>query len=225
MVMAQALISLACLAYLPDAAAASSHASDDPPAGDVVVVHKKKPEVFLYSFYWHDMVGTKNATAIPAISYGGGGGAANNNNNATSNSNNNNNNNNGTTTTSDNNNGIGAFGSVFVFDDPLTVGPSLSSPVFGRAQGMFVANSLSGDNVMVLCTIIINDAFHRGTINLQGADGYRLPEREIPVVGGTEDFRYKSGYAQFKTAAATSSSSANCSVLYVRLHLYHQGPN
>ncbi len=224
--MAQALISLACLAYLPDAAAASSHASDDPPAGDVVVVHKKKPEFFLYSFYWHDMVGTKNATAIPAISYGGG--AGNNNNNATSNSNNNNNNNNATTTTSDNNNGIGGFGSVFVFDDPLTVGPSLSSPVFGRAQGMFVANSLSGDNVMVLCTIIINDAFHRGTINLQGADGYRLPEREIPVVGGTEDFRYKSGYAQFKTfaaAAATSSSSANCSVLYVRLHLYHQGPN
>lgn len=158
-------------------------------ADEALATSHKPPTT--YSFYWHDVVSTPNATAVPVAGYGR--------NNVTS----------------------GGFGTVYVFDDMLTFGPSPTSRAFGRAQGMFVVNSLDGDNVMVTCTMILNDQFHRGTFHLLGSDGFKMPEREIPVVGGTEDFRYKRGYAQLKTFKKDGIST----VLYVRVHLYHAGPN
>eukprot|EP01018_Ginkgo_biloba_P022263 Gb_01333 [translate_table: standard] len=99
------------------------------------------------------------------------------------------------------------FGTVFVIDDALTAGPSLNSRLIGRAQGMYVADSLNDYSLMLLFTAVLQSGKHNGsTISIQGADRIDLAEREVSVVGGTGRFRFARGYAVIMTHSLDSSS-------------------
>ncbi|GAV63991.1 Dirigent domain-containing protein [Cephalotus follicularis] len=69
------------------------------------------------------------------------------------------------------------FGALVMIDEPLTVGPELSSKLVGRAQGKYNGSTLSvlGRNT-ILSTV-----------------------RELPIVGGTGLFRFARGYALART--------------------------
>ncbi|KAK7404895.1 hypothetical protein VNO78_05938 [Psophocarpus tetragonolobus] len=92
------------------------------------------------------------------------------------------------------------FGSVFVVDDPIMVGPSeLSDPV-GRAQGMLVVADHDGDNVNVVLSIVFDHLQYKGsTLQLQGIARQHENIREVSVVSGTGKFRFARGYALFQT--------------------------
>ncbi|KAK6253820.1 hypothetical protein QUC31_015540 [Theobroma cacao] len=93
-----------------------------------------------------------------------------------------------------------AFGSVFATDDPLTVGPDLTSEVIGNAQGLW---ALTGQNVPCL-TVYWDLGFTQGKFNGSSISVFsRNPitqtERELAVVGGRGKFRMATGFAKLKT--------------------------
>ncbi|XP_027076654.1 dirigent protein 22-like [Coffea arabica] len=92
------------------------------------------------------------------------------------------------------------FGAVNMIDNPLTLGPNLSSKVVGRAQGFYA--SASQEEVGLLMTM--NFAFTEGkyngsTITVLGRNPVFNKVREMPVIGGSGDFRFSRGYAQATT--------------------------
>ncbi|KAL6140168.1 hypothetical protein ACLB2K_058469 [Fragaria x ananassa] len=92
------------------------------------------------------------------------------------------------------------FGTVYIVDDPITVGPSHKSAVVGRAQGTFVTASLDGRNALVLLSIVFtNKKYNGSTIEIQGNSKQFKPIREVAVVSGTGKFRFARGYATFET--------------------------
>ncbi|CAK9141810.1 unnamed protein product [Ilex paraguariensis] len=92
------------------------------------------------------------------------------------------------------------FGLVNVIDNPLTVKPRRSSNEIGRVKGLYAAASL--EEVALSC--VLNFVFTKGKYNgsslsLLGNDPYRLPVREMPIVGGSGVFRLARGVAKFRT--------------------------
>ncbi|KAJ4705523.1 Dirigent protein [Melia azedarach] len=89
------------------------------------------------------------------------------------------------------------FSRVYVMDDPLTVGPDISSKRIGSAQGIFA----SADQNEVGLVMVYNFAFTEGkfngsTLSILGRNPILLPVRETSVVGGSGVFRFARGYAQ-----------------------------
>lgn len=95
---------------------------------------------------------------------------------------------------------VPGFGIVSVIDDALTEGPSPNSRLIGRAQGMYISDSLKDYSLMLLFTVVLKSGKYNGsTISIQGADRIDLPLREVSVVGGTGTFRFARGYAGIMT--------------------------
>lgn len=113
---------------------------------------------------------------------------------------------------------VPGFGTVFVIDDALTEGPSPNSRLIGRAQGMYIADSLKDYSLMLLFTVVLKSGEHNGsTISIQGADRIDLPLREVSVVGGTGRFRFARGYA----GIMTHSLDATTAVLKLNVTVIH----
>ncbi|KAL1190220.1 Dirigent protein 15 [Cardamine amara subsp. amara] len=96
------------------------------------------------------------------------------------------------------------FGSLFVMDDPLTVGPEKDSKEIGNGRGMYV----SGSKDMSKFTIVMyaDLAFTEGKFNGSSISVFsRNPvaeeagEREIAIVGGRGKFRMARGFVKIKT--------------------------
>ncbi|KAB1227909.1 Dirigent protein 20 [Morella rubra] len=93
------------------------------------------------------------------------------------------------------------FGLVTMFDDPLTLGPKLSSKMVGKAQGFYA--SASQQDVAFL--MVMNFAFTEGKYNgstltvIGRNNGGTSRVREMPVVGGSRLFRFARGYAEATT--------------------------
>ncbi|XP_017970570.1 PREDICTED: dirigent protein 4 [Theobroma cacao] len=92
------------------------------------------------------------------------------------------------------------FGSVFVTDDPMTVGPHLTSEVIGNAQGLWAS---TGQDVPSL-TVYMDFGFTQGKFNGSSISVFsRNPitqtKRELAVVGGRGKFRMATGFAELKT--------------------------
>lgn len=102
------------------------------------------------------------------------------------------------------------FGTIFVVDDPVTLSPSASSTLVGRAQGLLTASSLDGSNVNVMISVVFTNLQYSGSsIEIQGISHQRENYRELSVVAGTGRFRFVRGYAAMETAyydAATTHS-------------------
>ncbi|PPD81712.1 hypothetical protein GOBAR_DD21337 [Gossypium barbadense] len=92
------------------------------------------------------------------------------------------------------------FGGVIAFDDPLTVGPDITSEVIGNAQGLWVS---TGKDVLTLMAYLdigfTKGEFNGSSISVFSRNPITESERELAVVGGKGKFRMAKGYAQLKT--------------------------
>ncbi|XP_050901040.1 dirigent protein 22 [Lathyrus oleraceus] len=92
------------------------------------------------------------------------------------------------------------FGSVHMIDNPLTLGPELSSKLVGKAQGFYASASqeeiafLNGMNF-----VFIEGKYNGSSITILGRNPIYDKVREMPVVGGSGVFRFARGYAQDTT--------------------------
>ncbi|KAL3846291.1 hypothetical protein ACJIZ3_003694 [Penstemon smallii] len=130
----------------------------------------KKQKLSHLHFYFHDIVAGRYPTAIRVAE------AATTNTSAT------------------------GFGAVVIIDDPLTLGPELSSKIVGRAQGIYASADLANFGLlMVLNYVFIEGKFNGSTISILGRNAVVSAVREMPIVGGSGVFRFASGYAQAKT--------------------------
>lgn len=92
------------------------------------------------------------------------------------------------------------FGTVNMIDNPLTLGPKLSSKMVGRAQGFYA--SASQEEVGLLMTMnfaFIEGKYNGSTITVLGRNPVFNKVREMPVIGGSGLFRFARGYAQAST--------------------------
>ncbi|CAM0906951.1 unnamed protein product [Alopecurus aequalis] len=101
------------------------------------------------------------------------------------------------------------FGTLVVFDDPMTVGKAL--PVAGeepvaRAQGFYLYDKQESYNSWFGFSIVFNSTAHKGTINLLGADLMDQTTRDLSVVGGTGDFFMTRGIATLRLDASEGTT-------------------
>ncbi|XVF67885.1 hypothetical protein PTKIN_Ptkin10aG0157900 [Pterospermum kingtungense] len=92
------------------------------------------------------------------------------------------------------------FGSVFATDDPLTVGPNLTSEIIGSAQGLWVS---TGQDVLTLLFYMdfgfTKGEFDGSSISLFSRNPITQTERELAIVGGRGKFKMAKGFANLKT--------------------------
>ncbi|KAG2671409.1 hypothetical protein I3760_14G134700 [Carya illinoinensis] len=92
------------------------------------------------------------------------------------------------------------FGFVSMIDDPLTMGPKLSSKLAGRAQGFYASASQEDVGLlMVMNFAFIEGKYNGSTITVLGRNAVFSTVREMPVVGGSGLFRFARGYVQART--------------------------
>ncbi|XVE93802.1 hypothetical protein REPUB_Repub01dG0226400 [Reevesia pubescens] len=100
-----------------------------------------------------------------------------------------------------------SFGLVFSTDDPLTVGPNVTSEVIGNAQGLWVSTGQD-----VFCLVVYLDfgftqgKFNGSSISMFSRNPISQTERELAVVGGRGKFRMAKGFAHLKTFYANFTS-------------------
>ncbi|XVF00921.1 hypothetical protein REPUB_Repub04eG0043700 [Reevesia pubescens] len=112
------------------------------------------------------------------------------------------------------------FGSVFVTDDQLTVGPNLTSDqVIGNAQGIYVSAGQDAlSYVMYWDFGFTQGEFNGSSFSVFSRYPVTLPVHELAVVGGTGQFRLAEGFAQVTTYSAnfTSGDAINeCNVTLI----------
>ncbi|XP_023768006.1 dirigent protein 21 [Lactuca sativa] len=121
-------------------------------------------------FFFHDVVGGPNATAIRVAA------APITNTSAT------------------------GFGAVIMMDNLLTVGPEPNSTRVGRAQGMYASADLNDMSFMMVQNYVFDEERYNGsTLSILGRNPILSPLREFPVVGGSGVFRFARGYAEAQT--------------------------
>ncbi|XP_071704852.1 dirigent protein 21-like [Rutidosis leptorrhynchoides] len=89
-----------------------------------------------------------------------------------------------------------AFGTLEVEDDNLTVSPDVNSMTIGRAQGILASadqNELAYLNVLIF--EFTKGVYANSTLSLLGRNQIDVPNREIPIVGGSGVFRLSRGFA------------------------------
>ncbi|GLT96226.1 hypothetical protein SLE2022_138680 [Rubroshorea leprosula] len=92
------------------------------------------------------------------------------------------------------------FGQVMMMDDPLTVGPELTSKLVGRAQGIYASASQTEVGfLMVLNFAFMEGKYNGSNLSILGRNAAFSAVREMPIVGGSGLFRFARGYAQART--------------------------
>jgi len=130
----------------------------------------KREKLSHLHFYFHDIVGGKNPTAVPVVR------AA-----ITKKS-------------------FSSFGLVTMMDDPLTVKPEIGSKLVGRAQGIYASASQSEVSFLMALNFVFTEGKYNGsTLSILGRNNVFSGIREMPIVGGSGLFRFARGYAQANT--------------------------
>lgn len=131
---------------------------------------KKKEKLSHFKFYWHDIVSGRYPTSVAVVA------------------------------PPLKLNTTTAFGLVNMIDNPLTVGPQLSSKVVGKAQGFYASTSQSEiDLLMAQNFAFIEGKYNGSTITILGRNPVFNKVREMPVIGGSGLFRFARGYAEATT--------------------------
>jgi hypothetical protein len=90
-----------------------------------------------------------------------------------------------------------------VLEDPLTVGPELNSNQIGKAQGFYLTVSqeavLELELVMGMTFAFTEGKYNGSTLSVLGRNTIGAPIREMPIIGGTGEFRFARGFIQAKT--------------------------
>ncbi|RDY14217.1 putative serine/threonine-protein kinase PIX13, partial [Mucuna pruriens] len=85
------------------------------------------------------------------------------------------------------------FGTVFVFQDPLTANANRSSKQLGTAEGTSITSSLDGLSSISVAKLTLRLENRKGSIFIVGSTN-NIERSDHPVVGGTEDFLFVQGY-------------------------------
>lgn len=119
------------------------------------------------------------------------------------------------------NGSIAGLGTTFMMDDPLTEGPSPSSKLVGRSQGIYAIASQHEFSLLMVLNFFFTEGIYNGsTLSILGRNPVLEKVREMPVVGGSGVFRYAMGFALAKTYMFDSNSGIavveyNVSILHV----------
>ncbi|KEH28831.1 disease resistance-responsive, dirigent domain protein [Medicago truncatula] len=140
-------------------------------------VFQREQNASHFRFYWQDIVAGDNAASFDIIS------------------------------SLPDYNKTSVFGLVKIIDNPLTLGPQLSSKLVGRAQGIYASISQTVLNFLM----IMNFALFEGKKNVANNK-----VREMPVIGGSGVFRFAKGYAE----ASTYSSDPNTGDATIEYNVY-----
>ncbi|KAJ3700793.1 hypothetical protein LUZ61_004498 [Rhynchospora tenuis] len=88
------------------------------------------------------------------------------------------------------------FGKTSMMDDKLTEGPDPSSREVGRAQGFYASASLSELGLIQAMNLVFTDGAYKGSaLTVLGRNLPGQTTSEMPVIGGTGQFRFARGYA------------------------------
>ncbi|XAR59811.1 hypothetical protein NMG60_11015789 [Bertholletia excelsa] len=121
-------------------------------------------------FYFHDSISGQNVTAVKVVEA-----------NSSSQS-------------------LNSFGSIFVLDDPLTVGPEPTSTLVGRAQGVTAVSAMQEISLLMTLNLVFTGGEYNGSsLSLLGRNPILNQYREMPIVGGSGVFRQARGIATAKT--------------------------
>ncbi|CAI9113234.1 OLC1v1013807C1 [Oldenlandia corymbosa var. corymbosa] len=91
------------------------------------------------------------------------------------------------------------FGQVNALDGPLTEQPD-SSETIGYSQGLY--SSTSQEEISLLVTmsyVFVAGEYNGSTLSVLGRNPVREKYREIPIVGGSGDFRLARGFCTYST--------------------------
>ncbi|KAL6963740.1 hypothetical protein U1Q18_034745 [Sarracenia purpurea var. burkii] len=100
-----------------------------------------------------------------------------------------------------------SFGSIYMFDDPLTVGPELNSTLVGRAQGIYASAALESVSLLEAINYVFTaGAYNGSTLSILGRNAILNKYRELPIVGGTGVFRLARGFATVSTYSFNTTS-------------------
>ncbi|XP_020207838.1 dirigent protein 19 [Cajanus cajan] len=107
------------------------------------------------------------------------------------------------------------FGTLFVFQDPLTVAANRSSKLVGISEGTSITSSVDGLQSISIAKLTLRLKHHKGSISVVGAINNIKPSN-LPVVGGTEDFMFVQGYV-----TSSPVDLKGLTVVYkIEFHLY-----
>ncbi|KAL6963736.1 hypothetical protein U1Q18_034741 [Sarracenia purpurea var. burkii] len=132
-----------------------------------------KEKVTRLHFYFHDTLSGKNPTAVLVTQ---------------------------PSTTSSGS--LNPFGSIFMIDDLLTIGPEPNSTLVGLAQGIYAGASSSLEDISLFMTlnyVFTAGAYNGSTLSILGRNPVFEEYREMPIVGGSGVFRLARGIATAKT--------------------------
>ncbi|XP_057781100.1 dirigent protein 22-like [Salvia miltiorrhiza] len=92
------------------------------------------------------------------------------------------------------------FGQVNMIDNPLTLGPELSSKTVGKAQGFYgLASQEELGLLMAMNFFFTTGKYNGSSITILGRNAVFDHVREMPVIGGSGLFRWARGYVQART--------------------------
>ncbi|XP_004492507.1 dirigent protein 19-like [Cicer arietinum] len=113
-----------------------------------------------------------------------------------------------------------SFGFVNMIENPLTLGPKLSSKLVGKAQGFYASTSLSEVDLLMAMNFAITQGKYNGsTITILGRNPILDKVREMPIVGGSGLFQFARGYAQLRTHSF--SSKTNDAIVEYNIYVLH----
>ncbi|XP_045830483.1 dirigent protein 19-like [Trifolium pratense] len=130
----------------------------------------KKEKLSHFKFYWHDIGSGKNQSSVMVVP------------------------------PSLKLNSTTGFGLVNMIDNPLTLGPKLSSKLVGKSQGFYASACKDElDLLMAMNLAFIEGKYNGSSITILGRNPVFHKVREMPVIGGSGLFRFARGYAQAST--------------------------
>ncbi|KAL0429232.1 UNVERIFIED_CONTAM: Dirigent protein 19 [Sesamum radiatum] len=92
------------------------------------------------------------------------------------------------------------FGVLTITDDPLTVGPEISSKRVGYAQGFYATSSLEEVSMLMGAAFVFTEGKYNGsTLAVLGRNPIGEQYRELPIIGGTGVFRLARGVVTLQT--------------------------
>lgn len=107
------------------------------------------------------------------------------------------------------------FGTLFAFQDPLTVSANRTSKLVGISEGTSITSSLDGLQSISIAKLTLRLKHHKGSVSIVGAVN-NVKHSDLPVVGGTEDFMFVQGYV-----TSSPVDLKGLTVVYkVEFHLY-----
>ncbi|KVI00845.1 dirigent protein 22-like [Cynara cardunculus var. scolymus] len=94
----------------------------------------------------------------------------------------------------------GLFGDTYMMDNMLTEGQEAASRVVGKAQGLYAFAARKEPALLMVVNFEFTQGDYNGSsISVLGRNPVMVDVREMPIVGGSGQFRYANGYVLVHT--------------------------